>query len=107
MQVGQPPRFFTGWVDDYRQIWSYRELLVQLVRKELKVKYKGSFLGFLWTLAKPMFQIAIFYLAFTVFLGNTQPAYAIFIFTGLIAWNLFSEIVGGSDALASATAGSE
>ena len=95
VQVGQPPRFFTGWVADYRQIWSYRELLAQLVRKELKVKYKGSFLGFLWTLAKPMFQIAIFYLAFTVFLGNTQPAYAIFIFTGLIAWNLFSEVVGG------------
>jgi ABC-2 type transport system permease protein len=93
--VGAPPRFFAGWVEEYRQVWSYRELLVQLVRKELKVKYKGSFLGFLWTLARPMLQIAIFYLAFTVFLGNRQPAYALFLFTGLIVWTLFSDIVGG------------
>jgi ABC-2 type transport system permease protein len=95
VQVGAPPRFFSGWLADYRGIWSYRELLLQLVRKELKVKYKGSVLGFLWTLARPTFQIAIYYLAFTVFLGNQQPAYAIFIFTGLIAWTLFTDIVGG------------
>jgi ABC-type polysaccharide/polyol phosphate export permease len=88
--------FLRGFASDVRDIWSYRGLLVQLVRKELKVKYKDSILGFFWTLVRPMIQLVIYYVAFTLFLGNTQPAYAIFIFSGLVIWGLFTEIVGGS-----------
>jgi ABC-2 type transport system permease protein len=87
--------FFRGFGEDVRDIWSYRELLSQLVRKELKVKYKDSVLGFFWTLVRPMIQLVIYYVAFTLFLGNTQPAYAIFIFSGLVVWGLFTDIVGG------------
>lgn len=87
--------FFRGFGLDVRDIWSYRGLLVQLVRKELKVKYKDSVLGFFWTLVRPMIQLVIYYVAFTIFLGNSQPAYAIFIFSGLVIWGLFTDIVGG------------
>jgi ABC-2 type transport system permease protein len=87
--------FWRGFGEDVRDIWSYRGLLVQLVRKELKVKYKDSVLGFFWTLVRPMIQLVIYYVAFTLFLGNTQPAYAIFIFSGLVIWGLFTDIVGG------------
>jgi ABC-2 type transport system permease protein len=87
--------FWRGFGEDVRDIWSYRGLLVQLVRKELKVKYKDSVLGFFWTLVRPMIQLVIYYIAFTLFLGNTQPAYAIFIFSGLVIWGLFTDIVGG------------
>ncbi|RFU21761.1 ABC transporter permease [Geodermatophilus marinus] len=88
--------FLGGFSSDVRDIWSYRGLLAQLVRKELKVKYKDSVLGFFWTLVRPMIQLVIYYVAFTLFLGNTQPAYAIFIFSGLVVWGLFTDIVGGS-----------
>jgi ABC-2 type transport system permease protein len=87
--------FWRGFGEDVRDIWSYRGLLIQLVRKELKVKYKDSVLGFFWTLVRPMIQLVIYYVAFTLFLGNTQPAYAIFIFSGLVIWGLFTDIVGG------------
>jgi ABC-2 type transport system permease protein len=87
--------FLRGFAEDVRDIWSYRGLLIQLVRKELKVKYKDSVLGFFWTLVRPMIQLVIYYVAFTLFLGNTQPAYAIFIFSGLVIWGLFTDIVGG------------
>lgn len=87
--------FLRGFAQDARDIWSYRELLTQLVRKELKVKYKDSVLGFFWTLVRPMIQLVIYYVAFTLFLGNSQPAYAIFIFSGLVIWGLFTDIVGG------------
>ncbi len=87
--------FWRGFGEDVRDIWSYRGLLIQLVRKELKVKYKDSVLGFFWTLVRPMIQLVIYYIAFTLFLGNTQPAYAIFIFSGLVIWGLFTDIVGG------------
>ena len=67
-----------------------------LVRKELKVKYKDSFLGFLWSLLRPMFQLAVYYVAIGKFLGDPLPAVPrIFLFTGLVAWTLFTDIVGG------------
>ncbi|WP_222194119.1 ABC transporter permease [Modestobacter italicus] len=87
--------FVRGFGEDVRDIWSFRGLLVQLVRKELKVKYKDSVLGFFWTLVRPMIQLVIYYVAFTIFLGNSQPAYAIFIFSGLVIWGLFTDILGG------------
>ena len=96
MERVNPPRsFLRGTLGDLRDILRYRELLGQLVRKELKVKYKDSVLGFFWTLVRPMTQLAIYYLAFTIFLGNSQPAYAVFIFSGLVIWTLFTDIVGG------------
>lgn len=96
MERVNPPRtFFRGSLRDVADILRYRELLSQLVRKELKVKYKDSVLGFFWTLVRPMTQLVIYYLAFTIFLGNQQPAYAIFIFSGLVVWGLFTDIVGG------------
>lgn len=96
MERVNPPRaFFRGAGHDVADIFRFRELLDQLVRKELKVKYKDSVLGFFWTLVRPMTQLIIYYLAFTIFLGNQQPAYAIFIFSGLVVWGLFTDIVGG------------
>ncbi len=90
-----PSTFVRGFGTDVRAIWDYRELLDQLVRKELKVKYKESVLGFFWSMARPMLQIVIYYVAFTIFLGSRQPAFAIFVFTGLLIWGFFTDIVGG------------
>ena len=66
MERVNPPRaFFRGAGHDVADIFRFRELLDQLVRKELKVKYKDSVLGFFWTLVRPMTQLIIYYLAFT------------------------------------------
>jgi ABC-2 type transport system permease protein len=94
-RVNPPRKFFRDTFRDLADILRYRELLSQLVRKELKVKYKDSVLGFFWTLIRPMTQLVIYYLAFTIFLGNQQPAYAVFIFSGLVVWGLFTDILGG------------
>jgi ABC-2 type transport system permease protein len=87
--------WWRGTTRDLRDIWAYRDLLGQLVRKELKVKYKDSVLGFFWTTGRPLFQLLIYYVAFTVFLGSVQPAYAIFIFSGLVVWQVFTDVAGG------------
>ncbi len=95
VRASTPATFLRGTAEDYRAIWAYRELLEQLVRKELKVKYKESVLGFFWSMARPMLQIVIYYVAFTIFLGSQQPAFAIFVFTGLVIWGFFTDVVGG------------
>ncbi|HET9732497.1 MAG TPA: ABC transporter permease [Acidimicrobiales bacterium] len=73
-----------------RDIWRYRELLLGLVGKELKVKYKGSAIGFLWSMLNPALTLAIFYFIFQIVLQNRMPYFAIFLMTGLLVYNLFS-----------------
>lgn len=78
-------------------LWDYRELLRQLVRRELKVKYKGSALGFAWSLLNPAAMAGIYYLVFVRFLGNAQPDFHIWILSGLLIWQFFaSSLLGGA-----------
>jgi len=78
-----------------KEILEHRELLGLLVRRELKAKYKDSSLGFLWTLIKPITMLLIYFVAIGQFLGAARgiPEFAIFVFSGLTLWGLFSEIV--------------
>jgi ABC-2 type transport system permease protein len=73
-----------------REIWLSRELLVYLVRTEIKVKYKNSVLGLVWSMVAPAMTLAIYFIVFQVVLGNKQPNFVIFLFAGLLLWNLFS-----------------
>jgi ABC-2 type transport system permease protein len=85
-----------------RDVWSYRELLGNLIRKELKVKYKNSALGFLWSLLNPALYLVVFYVVFQLILQSGIPNFAIFLLAGLLPWNLFS--VGLGSAASSVTA---
>ena len=71
-------------------VWAYRELLGNLTRKELKVKYKNSILGFLWSLLNPLLYLIVFSVVFQEILRAQIPTYAIFLLSGLLVWNLFS-----------------
>jgi ABC-2 type transport system permease protein len=73
-----------------REIWLSRELLVYLVRTEIKVKYKNSVLGLVWSMIAPAMTLAIYFIVFQVVLGNRMPNFVIFLFAGLLLWNLFS-----------------
>jgi ABC-2 type transport system permease protein len=79
-----------------REIWQYRELLLSLVRKELKVKYKDSVLGFAWSMLNPAFTLSIYYVVFQIILGNGIPMFAIFLLSGLLVWNFFSNALAGA-----------
>lgn len=74
------------------------ELLLALMQRELRSRYRGSYLGWAWALAKPLVMLLVYGLVVGVFLGAAQtiPDFMLFVFSGLIAWNLFSTIVTGS-----------
>lgn len=106
--AGPQQGFFVGTVQSVRDILAQRELLGLLVRRELRAKYKDSALGFFWSFARPLAMLLVYYVAIGKFLGaeanprnpNGIPEFAIFIFTGLTAWQLFSDIViGGTGAI--------
>lgn len=96
VRVNAPQSFFRGFVPAVRDVWRYRELLVNLVRKELKVKYKDSTLGFLWTLARPTFLLAVYFVVFGKFLNAGIPSFPIYLFSGLVAWDLFGSTMSAS-----------
>ncbi|HSL59750.1 MAG TPA: ABC transporter permease, partial [Acidimicrobiales bacterium] len=79
-------------------VWAYRELLGNLARKELKVKYKDSVLGFVWSLLNPILYLVVFSLVFREILRVQVPDFGIFLLSGLLAWNLFSAGVSAGTA---------
>ncbi len=83
-------------LEHIRLVISYRELLLGMVRKELKVKYKNSALGFLWSMLNPAMYLVVFYVVFQVVLANGIPYFPIFLLSGLLAWNLFSVTLGAA-----------
>lgn len=99
--AGPRPGFVRGTLQSLRDIWGHRELLGLLIRRELKAKYKDSVLGFFWTMARPLAMLLVYYVAIGKFLGAEAsprnpggiPQFAIFIFTGLTAWQLYSDII--------------
>jgi len=78
------------------------ELLSQLIRTNLKVKYQGSVLGFAWSLANPLFLLGIYYVIFTYVFKNNIPNYHVYLMAGLLAFTAFS--TGVSNAAGSVTA---
>lgn len=81
------------------------ELLVEIVRKDLKIKYQGSALGFSWSLANPLLLLAIYYFAFGVILKTGVPDFGVFIAAGLLPWTAFSGAVSGATSSIVANSG--
>lgn len=82
--------------------WKYRELLRNLVRKDLKVRYQGSALGFAWSLITPLVMIVIFWIALKFILRIQLQNFTLFLVAGLLPWNFFSAAaMTSTDAISS------
>jgi len=80
-----------------KEIYAYREMIFSMVQKDLRGRYKGSFLGFLWTFINPLLQLLVYNLVFSIILRSGVDKYYLFLFVALIPWIFFySAITGGS-----------
>lgn len=83
-----------------KEIYMYREMIFSLIRRDLKGRYKGSVLGFLWTFINPLLQLLVYTLVFSVILSNNIEGYYLFLFVALIPWIFFStSLSGGSSCI--------
>ncbi len=81
----------SGLWQHLRELLRYRELILSLTARELKVRYKNSVLGFFWTLLNPLGMMLVFTVVFTVLMpGGNIEKYPIFLLCGLLPWNFFS-----------------
>lgn len=87
-----------GFWRSARGVIAHRQLLGLLVRRDIKARYKDSVLGLLWTLINPLVQLTVYYVVMGQFLGAARgiPDFAIYIFSGLTIYALFSETLSTS-----------
>jgi ABC-type polysaccharide/polyol phosphate export permease len=77
----------------FTEIYQYREVLYSILSRELKVKYKRTYLGYLWSLLNPVLQMAVLAAVFSHIVNKGVKDYTLYLFSGLLAWNFFSTTV--------------
>lgn len=73
-----------------KELWDYREMIISLVRRDLKSRYKGSALGILWMFADPLLQIIVYSLVFSTIMKSGIDKFYLFLCVALIPWIFFS-----------------
>jgi lipopolysaccharide transport system permease protein len=76
-----------------KKTYRYRELILNFVIRDLKSRYKGSVLGYVWTLLDPLLMMLVYVLIFSVVVRIKVANYPIFILTGIIPWLFFSNSI--------------
>lgn len=100
------PKYVTGQRESFfatvREIFSYREMIKSFVRRDLRGRYQGSFLGFLWTFLNPLLQLVVYSIVFGTILRAGIEKYYLFLFVALIPWLFFANsVTGGSMSIIS------
>ena len=74
----------------FKDIYDYRELLKTNIKKDIRGKYKGSFLGVLWSFINPLLQVVVYWIVFPYLMrGAGGDNYLVYLITGLIPWTFF------------------
>ena len=76
-----------------RNLWSRRELLTSMIFSDIRIKYKNSALGIFWSMLAPALTLGIYDLVFSVITKNGYPDFALYLFSGLVVWNMFQNAV--------------
>lgn len=79
----------------FKEIYEYRQMIASLVRKDLRGRYKGSVLGFMWTFINPLLQLLVYTLVFSVIMRQGIEDFYLFLFVALIPWIFFSAAITG------------
>ena len=82
----------------FKGLYNYRELLKTSVKKEIRGKYKNSFLGVLWSFLNPLLQILVYAIVFPLIMKNNERSYVVFLCCGLIPWTFFGATITRSAA---------
>ncbi|NOK60614.1 MAG: ABC-type polysaccharide/polyol phosphate export permease [Chloroflexi bacterium AL-W] len=103
----EPISQFLNPADLIRHLWHHRELIRQFTQREIESRYRGSFLGIIWSFVNPLTLLLIYTFVFGIVLQARWPEarteslseFAMILFCGLVAFNIFSECVGRAPAI--------
>lgn len=91
----------------FKDIYQYRELLKTNVKKDIRGRYKGSFLGILWSFLNPLLQVVVYWIVFPYLFGRgaTGENYLVYLITGIIPWTFFANSINIGTGSIKANAG--
>ena len=94
-------------MNELRNLYRYRQLIATLTARDLKARYRGSILGFFWSLANPLLLLTVYTIVFTVLFpaANAIQPYPLFLFAGILPWTFFSAATLESTNAINANAG--
>ena len=78
------------FIDEFAQLIRYRSLIVELVSRDIKTRYKRSFLGIGWTMLHPLLTMLVLTAVFSAIFRFSVPNYIVYVLSGLLLWNFFS-----------------
>lgn len=76
-----------------KDLYSYRELLKSNIKKEIRGKYKGSFLGVLWSFINPLLSVLVYAIVFPFILKNSPDNYIVYLIIGILPWTFFTNVI--------------
>ena len=78
-------------MNELATLYRHRQLIATLTARDLKARYRGSILGYFWSLANPLLLLAVYTVAFTVFFpSHVVRPYPLFLFSGILPWTFFA-----------------
>ena len=77
----------------FKNLYQYRELLKSNIKKEIRGKYKGSFLGVLWSFVNPLLMTLVYAIVFPFILRSGPDHYVTYIVLGILPWNFFTTVI--------------
>ena len=86
-------------MDKIKELYAYRQMLISLVKKDLRGRYKASVLGFLWTFINPLLQLLVYTVVFSVVMRAGIEKFYIFVFVALVPWIFFSSSLTGGASI--------
>lgn len=88
----------TAFVRLPRLFRKHRWLIIELIKREVKLRYRGTWLGFLWSLLNPLIMTLVYTIVFVIFFRVNIPNYSVFLFCAILPWNWFAEaVVSGTE----------
>lgn len=92
-------RFLAGPASALNRWWQYRDLVRNLVAKEIKVRYQGTVLGYAWSLMNPLMVTLMYLFIFEYVFTSGQHNHALYLVTGIVHWTLFATLIGQAPML--------
>ena len=86
---GSPTRFI-------QNVMGNKNLIFNFIRRDVRIKYRNSILGYIWTVLQPLLLAGVYYFVFTIIASETEELYPIWVLIGVITWQFFSRSLNGS-----------
>ena len=87
--VGSPGRFLYN-------LKKNRSLIYNFIRRDVRIRYRNSILGYIWTILQPLLLAGVYYFVFTIIADQTEELYPIWVLIGVITWQFFGRSLNGS-----------